>query len=371
MAAMDELFTEGNDAAEKYRSIRQLIGNYSLLLMFRFFANFGAQARLAIVTRTLYALLKDLLHFLVVFMPVFFVYVTSAVLLFGRRMSDFATMQASLGSIYRMTQEGEYDWQSLIFEFYWSSAIWMFSFIVFVNMLFINLVLAIILDVYNEVRASETTNEAIWQTFGQFAARTARMRYWVGEKSIIRKMKAEQQPDVLEKQMVQDLFEKMPQAQIDMLFKQSYRMMEVEGEKDLDMNPLLKMSASFMESSKIVNTSLRTITAEEQKDSIQSWVVPQRDASMQLFNPETENQRLVNCGIKGSKQPRMSLPNDEDPFDSESMFTWCPDWLKEVDNMLKLQRQWTTHANWQLDQLQWNLQHANTAYKTKVEKDTL
>ena len=78
-----------------------------------------------------------------------------------------------MGYIFRMTQEGEYDWEAFQMENYWSSAIWVWSFVVtwrmgrsrllwqvFVNMLLINLLIAIILDTYKEVQKAEESREA-------------------------------------------------------------------------------------------------------------------------------------------------------------------------------------------------------------------
>ncbi|CAE7947465.1 pkd2, partial [Symbiodinium sp. KB8] len=92
--------------------------------------------------------LLEIIHFIVVFIPAFLIYVTSATLLFGRKIEDVSTFQGSLGYIFRMAQEGEFDWESMQEENYWSSAIWVWSFVVFVNMLLINLLIAIILDTY-------------------------------------------------------------------------------------------------------------------------------------------------------------------------------------------------------------------------------
>lgn len=62
-----------------------------------------------------------------------------------------------------MTQEGEYDWEAFQMENYWSSAIWVWSFVVFINMLLINLLIAIILDTYKELQKAEESREAVRQ----------------------------------------------------------------------------------------------------------------------------------------------------------------------------------------------------------------
>lgn len=109
---VEELFAKGESASNEILSLRLLAANYTLILTFRFFANFQAQPQLAIITNTLGSLIVEIVHFMVVFIPAFLVYVFSATLLFGRRIEDVSTFWGSMGYIFRMTQEGEYDWEA-------------------------------------------------------------------------------------------------------------------------------------------------------------------------------------------------------------------------------------------------------------------
>ncbi|CAK9093624.1 Polycystin-2 (Polycystic kidney disease 2 protein homolog) [Durusdinium trenchii] len=162
---VEDLFQVGESASNELLSLRLLAANYTLILTFRFFANFQAQPQLAIITNTLGSLIVEIIHFIVVFIPAILVYVFSATLLFGRRIQDVSTFWGSMGYIFRMTQEGEYDWEAFQEENYWSSAIWVWSFVVFVNMLLINLLIAIILDTYKEVQKAEESREAVsWRS---------------------------------------------------------------------------------------------------------------------------------------------------------------------------------------------------------------
>eukprot|EP00913_Durusdinium_trenchii_P004090 g3789.t1 len=133
---VEDLFQVGESASNELLSLRLLAANYTLILTL-----LGASI---------------------------LVYVFSATLLFGRRIQDVSTFWGSMGYIFRMTQEGEYDWEAFQEENYWSSAIWVWSFVVFVNMLLINLLIAIILDTYKEVQKAEESREAVWHTMTQF-----------------------------------------------------------------------------------------------------------------------------------------------------------------------------------------------------------
>merc|ERR1719456_406518 len=114
------------------------MAQYLLFLMFRFLVSFAVQPRLATVTNTLKAVLPDLLHFLIVFFPTFLAYVISGNLIFGRRMENFATIQASFATSFRIIMECEYDWETLAAEYYWTTAMWIWSFIVLIVLILLN-----------------------------------------------------------------------------------------------------------------------------------------------------------------------------------------------------------------------------------------
>ena len=65
--------------------------------MVRFFTSFSAQPRLAVVTPTLEVSAFDIVHFLVVLAPTWFAYALAGCFIFGRRMEEFATIDACVG----------------------------------------------------------------------------------------------------------------------------------------------------------------------------------------------------------------------------------------------------------------------------------
>lgn len=365
-SAVDKLFEEAGGAASQMDFLTKVFANYTLLCMARFLVTFNAQPMLSIITRTLSHLVTDLVHFLVIFVPCFLVYVASGTLMFGRRMEDFATFGASLGSTFRMAQEGEYDWAGFKKEYYYSSAIWIWTFILFINILFINLVLAIVLDNYNEVRSSEKTNEPVWETLTQFWYRTIHLTSWVRERQIDAKFSEPDHEDVVTREQFEAYFPGMPSYQMDLLFRDSNQAMGIMSEKDLDATNLLKLSRSMMEDIGTVNGSLRSIVDEETQDSLQSWVVPKKENIELDAGGGVETFTMPPVTTKGNKPARLTPPEEAKPFDVESM-KWAPGWMREVGGMLKTQRQWLAHATWQLEQLQWNMQNAAVS-KLQEEK---
>jgi len=269
-----------------------------------------------------------------------------------------------VGCTFRMAQEGEFDWGGFKQEFYWPSIIWISTFILFINILFINLVLAIILDVYNEMRGEEKTYEAIWETLDQFWHRFLNLKSWVRQGMLREKLNQPDHEDIVTRENFEAYFPTIPRYQLDLLFRDSTKAMGIESEKDLGTENLLKLSRSMMEDVGSVNESLRTIVEEEAKDSLQSWVVPKKTKTG-IESQELENFITVPVNTKGNKKARLTAANQAKPFEVEEM-PWAPEWLREVGTMLKTQRQWLSHAMWQLDQLQWNMQNAHVA---KLQED--
>ncbi|CAE7350451.1 pkd2 [Symbiodinium natans] len=353
-AALEDLFDIGDDAAGDILSLRLLAANYTLILTFRFFANFRAQPQLAIITKTLGALIVEIIHFIVVFIPAFLIYVTSATLLFGRNIEDVCTFQGSLGYIFRMAQEGEFDWESMQEENYWSSAIWVWSFVVFVNMLLINLLIAIILDTYKEVQRKQDSKEAVWNTLYQFWNRLISMRKWVNEQAIVRKCSEPFHPDLLEPDYLKECFPNMPEYQLGLLFSDTAKQMEIQSDKDINTEKLVKMAGSLMMSVGGVNKSLKTIMEEESKDSLQSWVVgkplPSGSESEfpvqhkgnkppRIFDPtkveEVQEVDDDDIGLGPDPVEATNEPAVEDEAAAPVEEEWKPVWLREVDSMLK------------------------------------
>merc|ERR1719330_1527803 len=128
--------------------------------------------------------MTDVFHFLFVFLPSFMAYVIAGSLLFGRTMEEFATIQGSFGTVFRIAMESEYEWAELSEQYYWTAAIWAWTFMILVVLLFLNMVVAIILDIYNETRESSFPGEAIWETAAHFLYRTKNYRSWVTDKKL-------------------------------------------------------------------------------------------------------------------------------------------------------------------------------------------
>merc|ERR1712079_664648 len=121
--------------------------------MSRFFKAFSAQPRLSLVTQTITKASIDVLHFAVVFLTVFMIYTFSAMILFGQELEEFANFSRSFNTCFRVLL-GDFDWERMIHVGRLQATIWFMSFTCLVNLVMLNLLLAIIIDVFTEVKGN-------------------------------------------------------------------------------------------------------------------------------------------------------------------------------------------------------------------------
>merc|ERR1712226_1173500 len=103
------------------------------------------------VTNTLRKASTDIFHYMVVFGSVFLVYTESAIVLFGQELEEFSSFGRSLNSVWRIGL-GDFDWEPLRGMDRPTVAIWFWSFSWIINLMLLNMLLAIIIDHYTEVR---------------------------------------------------------------------------------------------------------------------------------------------------------------------------------------------------------------------------
>lgn len=361
---VDELvdfFAVCDRVAKECSTIRLVFMYYSIVLMFRLFVSFGSQPRLAVVLRTMKNVGTDFYHFLIVFTPTFFAYLISGSLMFGRKMESFATVMASFGTIFRMAMESEYDWDALSVEFFWAAAVWSWSFMILVVLLFMNMVLAIILDVYNETRLASFPGEAIWETMGQMMTRMRLFKTWVPDRKMDGHLTANSsEMGMLTRKDLDVEFPDMPEKQKEYFFKACRVEMQWESAKDLQTKNLMKLTGSVVDALDVATKVMDRVNVEEREDPLASWVHPAGLDAEDHKHHDTFNFLFKPLGTKGRKHPNVIAKRAE--FDMGKVENG-PEWLKETWTLLDDQRKWIEYANWHLEQMQWQVQHAMESRK--------
>eukprot|EP00746_Dinoflagellata_sp_MGD_P083302 gnl/MRDRNA2_/MRDRNA2_33178_c0_seq1.p1 gnl/MRDRNA2_/MRDRNA2_33178_c0~~gnl/MRDRNA2_/MRDRNA2_33178_c0_seq1.p1 ORF type:complete len:1065 (-),score=154.19 gnl/MRDRNA2_/MRDRNA2_33178_c0_seq1:41-2875(-) len=155
---------------------RLLLVYFMLLVMCRFFKAFKGQPRLAVVTNTIYSAASDLFHFGLIFICVFLTFAFAGTILFGRRMAGFSSFKTAFGTSFAIAC-GDFDWTSMSYEHYTTSSIWFWSFMVLIFLIMLNMVLAIVMDVYTKVRASAMEGDPIWVNAAKIMGKLRKNRY--------------------------------------------------------------------------------------------------------------------------------------------------------------------------------------------------
>eukprot|EP00928_Gymnodinium_smaydae_P038534 TRINITY_DN26565_c0_g1_i2.p1 TRINITY_DN26565_c0_g1~~TRINITY_DN26565_c0_g1_i2.p1 ORF type:complete len:780 (-),score=170.06 TRINITY_DN26565_c0_g1_i2:238-2577(-) len=168
----EKFFDSAHDAVQSSHNFRFMLAVYPFVLVLRFFKAFSMQPRLAVVTETLKSAAVDILHFGLIFFTVLMIYVISAMILFGQEITDFARFDRALTTTFRVLL-GDFDWEEMNQIGRPQAAAWFWSLMILLNLIMLNMLLAIIMDVYSEVKGNigceaPTLVSQIFKMIGEF-----------------------------------------------------------------------------------------------------------------------------------------------------------------------------------------------------------
>jgi len=157
------LLNAETSAFEEYLAgFRFFLAAYNLILMTRFFKAFESQPQLAIIKQSVMECMPDLFHFGIVFLTLLTAFAAAGVYLFGHRLAEFSTpglaMERCLLILF-----GVLDYDKLTGEHPQTSVFWLISFITLLNLVMLNMCLAIIMDVYGGQKAAAAASESIFE----------------------------------------------------------------------------------------------------------------------------------------------------------------------------------------------------------------
>merc|ERR1719215_110985 len=160
---------------DQVQKFRVMLAVFPCIICSRFFKAFALQPRLAIVTKTLTQASIDIIHFGIVFGTVFCVFALSSLILWGQEIEYFANYMRSLNNVYLMLL-GDVDWPSMhevgrpiaYIEF------WVYQW--FVNLITLNMLIALVMDVYTEVWGQVGQAETLWSQAYEIYSRWMEVR---------------------------------------------------------------------------------------------------------------------------------------------------------------------------------------------------
>mmetsp|Transcript_25161 Transcript_25161/g.49281 ORF Transcript_25161/g.49281 Transcript_25161/m.49281 type:complete len:878 (+) Transcript_25161:95-2728(+) len=156
-----EFFSLVDHTVRKTHLLRTLAAAYPFVIVSRFLKAFASQPRLAMVTNTLSKASVDIFHFGVVFFSVFTIFTMSALILWGGDSEYFATFPRAFNSVFRIML-GDFDWTELREIGRAQAYLWFWFFMWLVNLIMLNMLLAIVMDVYGDVKSGIGSAKTLW-----------------------------------------------------------------------------------------------------------------------------------------------------------------------------------------------------------------
>eukprot|EP00746_Dinoflagellata_sp_MGD_P039561 gnl/MRDRNA2_/MRDRNA2_19543_c0_seq1.p1 gnl/MRDRNA2_/MRDRNA2_19543_c0~~gnl/MRDRNA2_/MRDRNA2_19543_c0_seq1.p1 ORF type:complete len:949 (+),score=147.50 gnl/MRDRNA2_/MRDRNA2_19543_c0_seq1:147-2849(+) len=172
---LETLMEEFNKVHILYGQLKFIASLYPVVLVLRLFKAFQAQPRLSIVTRTLMHCGTDVAHFTVVFGAVFCCLAIMGMSLFGREIDDFSTFPRALTQCFVILM-GDFDVEAMWEVGRPMATLWFAVFMVFVLLIMLNMLLAIIMDAYSEVKANVQSSDTLCFHIATFWRRWRELR---------------------------------------------------------------------------------------------------------------------------------------------------------------------------------------------------
>jgi hypothetical protein len=214
---------------------------YVIIVMVRFFQAFLAQPKLAIVTNTIIKSMPDVFHFLIVLLLVMLAYATAAVFLFGHRILGFSELHFAFNKCL-LIMLGDFDFSELSNEHLVTASIWFVTYMILVALIMLNMLLAIIMDLYTEVKADADDQEPLWTQLANTMADLVHKKNWVKFSKVEEVMnKWYDCPEKVDYKMLMNKISDMPKDQAVDIITEADRQLAAEETKGLSISDAMKM----------------------------------------------------------------------------------------------------------------------------------
>lgn len=150
ITAIDEYMAVLETTVRYAHGLRQSLAIYPFLLVVKLLEGVAAQPRLAVLTNTLILKCVELVHLLVLFIPVFYTFAFSGMVLFGGKLEEFVDPLRAANTVFR-AMVGDFDWEVLREVDSYEGFVWLALALLVVNLLMVNLILASVLDGYSKI----------------------------------------------------------------------------------------------------------------------------------------------------------------------------------------------------------------------------
>jgi len=178
---LDDLQASLGVVRQRFFVLHAVAAATTAIIIMRFFKAFESNQRLDVVARTFKSVYQDIVHFLIVFLTVFVCFALIGHVLFGCDVREFRTLGASINTA-GMALMGDLGWYAALSDTpdllpsgmpRFLVMAWFFTYMFFVAIVLLNMLLAIILDRYSMVAFENEKGDlrTLWSQTARFVRR--------------------------------------------------------------------------------------------------------------------------------------------------------------------------------------------------------
>lgn len=241
-----------------------------LLFMCRSFLSLQWQPRLAVVTQTLAETAVDLFHFLLVLLPTWFAFAISGMMMFGRYLESFATIERAVATCFGIAVQSQWPWMDVSSENYLVAMTWSWTYLLLVVLIMLNMVLAIILDVYTEVSTRSGNTMTVWRQLKYIYSYIKHRKEWVNDATLLAQLP--EMPQMISIRELREAFPQMHDVQLNVLLGFCRNRAEMVNRMGIDSHTTAQLVAA-------IHVSLEAVLAELKELKHSGWMA--RDLKLQ------------------------------------------------------------------------------------------
>jgi hypothetical protein len=262
-----DLHEQLSDTVEYLATWRLVLCWYTLLLSLKFLQSFAAQPRLAVVTNTLLRAGVDLIHFFIVTITIFLSYVVSGMLIFGRRLWNWSNMSLAFNEAFLLAM-GDADYDELTLEYPLTAGIWYWTFVWLVVILMLNMLMAIIMDVYTEVKGNASGTAPVWLQLKQIAFEyySVIMGQTVSTKELLKSLEEAPEGEFVVETLMQRVGPGLSEEQASEIIRDAKDALEERTQGAIAMNDALRILGTLKLKVQHIDHKLEQVLQQEEKE---------------------------------------------------------------------------------------------------------
>jgi len=266
-----------HESAQTYidflKMYRTILGYFAMFLIVRFMRVFSMQPKLAMVTNTLYLAWDQVFHHMIIFICLVLGYALSGMIVFGKVEPSFGRLDLAIAYCFT-AMLGEFDFVEMtrtdhsFAGFIYVSYFWFYSFTILIGFLMLNCLMAIIMDVYVEVKSGAVLVPPIWTHYWLMLTEAWYARSWVSIRVVIHavSMHIPQNNSKIDKETLTKLIPGMTEHQSEFLITGAVEQEKADADNGVSLGDALHLIGDISVTAKRSLYHLDVLVAEMQSE---------------------------------------------------------------------------------------------------------